>query len=117
MAQTTNRGRELARKLGPAIGTTWQINETCSLIARHARTHHRLMEIQCNDADLYEWAEKREEQIERRISELVADLPHTDEGPIRVKFSGDPRGATVKLVMPGTLVRMHDDWGQEGVCV
>jgi hypothetical protein len=44
----TAKGRELAWKLNPAIGTTAEIERTCSLIARHATTHTQLAEILCN---------------------------------------------------------------------
>jgi hypothetical protein len=126
MPEITVRGRKLARKLNPAIGTTYAIEETCSLIARHAVTHHHLQEALCNGFRDYRgnWdekasarAEKQDAQLEARITRLVENLPHTDEGAITVKFGGDPRGCTVKLVMPGELAKLHDDWGQEGICV
>jgi hypothetical protein len=118
MAETTERGWRLAHKLNPAIGTTSAIAETCSLIARHARTHGHIQETWCSvEMSDRQTArlEKREAQLEARITRLVEDLPETDEGPITVLFGGDPRGYTVKLVMPGTLSRLHDDWGQEGI--
>lgn len=133
MANITRNGEALAWKLNPAIGTTRAIKETCSLIFRHAKTHHALAEAECNGTPFIQgesaaafqvrqaaherWVEKRQAEIEARITILVAKLPETDEGPIKVAFQGDPRGATVKLVMPGSLARMHDDWGRVGICV
>jgi hypothetical protein len=118
MSKITDRGRELADKLHPAIGWTSDITRTCSLIARHARTHGHIQEAWCSvemSDRQTERLEKREAQLEARITDLVAQLPETDEGPITVLFGGDPRGHTVKLVMPGSLVKLHDDWGQEGI--
>jgi hypothetical protein len=122
----TNKGRELAFKLAPAIGTTRAITETCSLICRHATTHHRLQEQACNGYQTYDgsWdeaasnrADAREEKIEARIRSLVQDLPATDDGPFGVVFQGDPRGCTVKITAPGEWSSLYDDWGNEGVCV
>ena len=61
--------------------------------------------------------EAREEALEVSIAGLVGSRPHTDHGPIGVLFEGDPRGSTVKLVMPPELVELHDDWGRVGVAV
>jgi hypothetical protein len=44
----------------------------------------------------------------------VESLPLVNGKMIEAKFSGDPRGATVKLKMPDGR---YDDWGQEGICV
>ena len=46
------------------------------------------------------WLDKRTGQLERRIMELVHELPTTDHGKVGVEFSGDPRGSTVILVLP-----------------
>lgn len=100
---TTNRGRLLARKLAPWIGSTHAIDATCSLIARHATTYARIQEAWCNE----EMGERRtarleaqESRLERRIVDLVADLPATDDGPWRVRFDGDPRGFAVRICAP-----------------
>jgi hypothetical protein len=128
----TAKGRELASKLNPAIGTTAEIERTCSLIARHATTHTQLAEILVNGGTYghetrnvpdsvrnarIEWAEERTETIERRITGLVEDLPHTDDGPFGVTFQGDPRGCTVKITAPGEWSSLYDGWGQDGVIV
>lgn len=121
MPEVTRKGEELASKLNPAIGTTREIRETCSLIARHAQTHGHIQEMWCSvemsDRQTAR-VEARETNLERRITALVDSLPETDEGPFKVKFGGDPSGYTVKIIAPGSLARrMHDDWGQDGIGV
>ena len=65
-------------------------------------------------AQYEKWLDKRDAELERRITELVESLPHTDMGAIGVEFMGDPRGSTVKLIMPD-----GNTWGWEHgkVCV
>jgi hypothetical protein len=118
MPNVTKQGRELATKLNPFLGTTMEIEETCSLIARHAATYQAIQELWCNDhmsARRTAYVSKREEQIKRRIVALAESLHHTDEGPIRARFSGDPRGWCVQLVLPGSLAAHHEGWGRDGI--
>ena len=137
----TQPGRTLANKLASSIGVSGHIVRTCSLLARHARTHHRLAEEECNgppdrfsgwtegakrtevicerrnDKWQEAWAaclEKRIARCEGHIRYLVLQLPLVNGQPIEPVFSGDPRGATVKLRMPDGR---YDDWGQVGICV
>lgn len=131
MTMITAKGRELADKLNPAIGTTSEIARTCSLIARHATTHHGLQELICNGGTYsgeydapddvrnrrLEWANARDEAIERRITELAESLPWTDDGPFGATFQGDPRGCTVLLTAPEPWTSLYDHWGGEGICV
>lgn len=117
----TKKGREQAEKLSPQLGYTHRIFQICSLICRHATTHHRLMEIQCS-VEMSETqeaeVEAKVEWLEQRITELVGLLPETDDGELRPLFQGDPRGVTVKL-----LVRdfprhdLYDGWANEGILV
>jgi hypothetical protein len=103
MTQITKKGYELAWKLGPYIGTTQRIAETCSLIARHAITYARIQEWWCNEemADpAVKALEAKEDRLEARILDLVNDLPRTDNGPIGVQFDGDPRAYVVRLLIP-----------------
>ena len=120
MTEPTKNGYELAYKLNPAIGTTRKIAETCSLIARHEKTLQRIAETWCS-VEMSEKEEerltKREEQLERRVSDLVASLPETDSGPFGVTFQGDPRGCIVKLTAPEPWTSLYDDWGRSGICV
>lgn len=133
----TKNGLELAGKLAPIVDGGWtdKLAETCSLICRHAATHARLAVEECNGPEYLNhlklepgefsrrweaWKvnlEKRQERTAERIRKLVAQLPATDEGPITARLGGDPRGVTVKLVLPGEYAAKHDDWDREGICV
>lgn len=90
------------------------IKTAASLIIRHARTYKRIQEAWCsvemNDAETAR-TQKREANIENRIVMLAKSLP----GVEGVVFQGDPRGATIKLVMKDK--DKHDCWGREGLCV
>jgi hypothetical protein len=113
MPVITSRGTELARELNKHIRTTPSVLEICSLIARLARTHHRLQEEQCN-RELSERELAREIRIERRIQELVGQLPPTTAGKrVTSKFNGDPRGYTVKVVVPDDP-QGGNTWGRGG---
>jgi hypothetical protein len=120
MAVITKKGLELAYKLAPALGTSDAIAETCSLISRQATKHARLQEIACS-VEMSPAREARHEReddaCERRIAELVSKLPETDDGPFGVKFEGDPRGYTVKMVAPGEWAKLHSTWGSDGIGV
>jgi len=52
--------------------------------------------------------EKKEARIEQRLKELCAAFGCA---PV---FSGDPRGATIKISVPDGFT---NDWGKEGICV
>ena len=103
MPTITKSGTFLADNLLPVLGRTSDIVKTCSLIARHAKSYARIQEIWCS-VELSEYQqnyyEKRERWLEQRIMSLVADLPHSDDGPWGVEFAGDPRGYCVKLFCP-----------------
>lgn len=134
MTHITSKGRELANKLGPSIGWTRHISETCSLICRSATSYCRIQEEICNghpacsnpglpietvnrlQARHEKWCDKREQQLERRLKELVDQLPTVDGQGIKLNVGGDPRGYTVKLFMPDGR---YDTWGgaEEGLGV
>lgn len=117
MTAITGKGMTLAIKLHPLIGLTTHIEETCSLIARHATTHKALMEAQCN-RELTEAEETKIERLEERITDLVDQLPESDFGPFVVDFQGDPRGVTVKLrIKDFTRHSSYDGWAGEGILV
>ncbi len=103
MAVVTQRGRNLAWKINPFVGTTSAIEETCSLLARHAASYSRIQEAWCS-VEMSDAAtarlEAKESALEARIGSLVQDLPAPDDGPWRVVFEGDPRGWTVRIVTP-----------------
>lgn len=115
-AGITAKGRELADKLNPAIGTTTAIIRTCSLIARHATTHHHYCETACN-RELSDWETARMDWLEARIARLIEDLPETDDGPFGAFFQHDPRGATVGLTTPPAWTHLYDGWGQDRINV
>ena len=115
MSAITNKGRELGRKIDRACyGDACQdlVDQTCSLIARHAVTLHRLYEDECNghpqvgnphlpietvnkmQARWEERTERETARLEKRIRELAKGLPNVN----CVVFNGDPRGAPVRLV-------------------
>jgi hypothetical protein len=133
MTQVTKNGRELARAIGR---DDWQALEVCSLLARHARTAQNIAEAQCNGHPLQQatpphfptdearkaywarvdkaqarfeaWLDKRDEQIEKRMRVLVAQL---GEG-FGLVVGGDPRGCVVKISTPDGRT---NDWGREGI--
>jgi hypothetical protein len=100
------------------------------LLCRHGKTYHRVQEAICNGPALTPWAEthlqqerlnelyarheawceKRERQLETRLRAIVASLGRR----FGVIFSGDPRGATVKITVPSGRT---NDWAREGICV
>jgi hypothetical protein len=73
---------------------------TAITLSRMAAKHHAMQEKKCNenysDAD-----ERAEEILEGQIEALIP-------GNIRVLFTGDPRGYTVKLLLPGGE---YNTWG------
>ena len=96
------------------------------LLCRHGKTYSRIQEAVCNGVEWNQydtnesfnkrqarhekWTEKREQQLERRIRTIVKEL-----GPAYdVVFQGDPRGCTVKVVLPSGKT---NDMGREGICV
>lgn len=126
MTKITNKGRELALKLKQV---DLKAQEICSLICRASKSYHNVQEGHCNGhpamsnphvgrelADKLQgkfeaYLERREEQLEVRITTLAMQL----KGVVSVDFSGDPRGACVKLVHKNRA--LHDAWGHDGVCV
>lgn len=114
-ANVTVNGRQLAKDLEPSIGKAdASILQICSLIARHAATVQRYAIHECNIGSLSDGDQERANAAEARIRELVATLPLVKDEktgemkPIRPKFGGDPRGFTVKLVLPDGR---HNTWG------
>lgn len=88
-------------------------------LCRAAATWHRLQTERCNGDwplrlhDQEAWnaeLEKQEARARDRIGNASEALPCRG-----VSLSGDPRGATVKLVMADPV--HHDDMGRTGLCV
>lgn len=100
---TTVRGKALADKVGRYLGFTNEITSLCSGITRNARAYNTIQEAWCcveMSARQTRRTEAREAALEARIADLVGSLPATDDGPFTVRFQGDPRGWTVRLIHP-----------------
>ena len=119
MSYQKQRESFIARVISEAAPTTpadflsrpsWSVRADLARgILRDAATHHRLCEVDCNEG-LTEKQARQSDACERRILARCAEL-----GPgFGAVFSGDPRGATVKLVVPSGY---SDSWGGEGLCV
>lgn len=108
----TDRGRNLAKDLARYCDLRSVHVATLSTIARHAATHLRYAVAECN-RELTPAEVRKVERIEARIRQLVATLPETPKGPLTVKFGGDPRGYTVKIVVPGEP-HAGNTWGRDG---
>lgn len=86
-------------------------------LMRYGATLGRIAENQCNGYQTfnYEWDEKaslRDEKKEQRIQKAVTELCQLFQcTPV---FGGDPRGNTLKIVVPDGYT---NDWGREGICV
>lgn len=105
-----------------ATGSDWA--SAARLLLRHGKTYARLQEMNCNgvgtwfnesnesfsrrQAAFEKRLEKQESQIESRIRAIASGLG------FGVIFSGDPRGATVKITVSSGRT---DDWAHEGICV
>lgn len=90
-------------------GLEWHERRDLELeLMKLARSYQRLQEADCNYG-LSPRQQTRERNIEKRIRAIVERL-----GLSGVKFSGDPRGYTVKIVLPSGKT---NNWGQEGYCV
>ena len=108
MATITTGGRLLAGEIARYVGTTHEIQATCSLIMRHAKTLRRYDEMLCGDGihsgewvnDNYDRLHANSDRLENLITKLVGQLPETDGGRIVAVFQGDPRGYIVKLEVP-----------------
>lgn len=80
-------------------------------LIRLATRHHRLMERECNVGDQYD-GEGCPKYPLASLEALI--MQHALACGCGVVLGGDPRGATVKLVLPN---RKTNDWGREGWCV
>lgn len=88
---------------------------TITKLIRLARRHHRLAELCCGDGSINQAqkAKAAEVEIEKVRERLEHVIQYFGKG-WGVRCSGDPRGCTVKLVMPSGRT---NDWGKEGYCV
>ena len=82
-------------------------------LMRYGATYHRLQEEHCNGTCRFCKVDvvcEKEIRIELHIMDLIGNA----EIPASIKFGGDPRGCTVKLVF---LSGRTNDFGAEGVIV
>lgn len=118
MTKMTNRGIKFANEISSFVRAKLDLKvtrgELCSLIARHAKTHHNYAEAECN-RELTAWEVRKVAQVEARIRALVSQLETHDGQPVTVRFNGDPRGYTVKLVIPGAPGNTWGGGGEYGV--
>jgi hypothetical protein len=82
--------------------------EVCNYILRCGASYGRMMEDDCNYGDEGGKRAKKEERLEKRLTEYLAQFNIV---PI---FSGDPRGNTLKLKLPSGRT---DSFGGDGFCV
>lgn len=79
----------------------------CQRIMRYAVTYHRFAEECCNRelsiAERDKWG-----RVQFRIMDLCGSFG------AKAKCQNDPRGTTVKVVVPDGYT---NDWGNEGICV
>lgn len=111
---STIKGRYLASLLSEQLGWTKAIEEACSKITRHASTYDRLAVEECNGPRwinspqatpqrILKWQDDldaKQQNIAHHLEKVVSLLPETDNGPIRLVLSGDPRGFVVRLAVP-----------------
>lgn len=76
-------------------------------LMRLAKAHHRHCENACNRE-----VTKQERDSQSRRERTMAQI--AEARGMKIYTQGDPRGVTVRLVMPDGYT---DDWGKEGVCI
>lgn len=86
-----------------SAATMWDLQR----LMRYGATHNRLMVEYCNVGQSPE-RESKLTRTEQAIQKIVKSF-----GAI-ARFQGDPRGNTVKIVVPDGYT---NDWGKEGICV
>lgn len=93
-------GAELAGRLIEWIGMAPAITATCIKLVRAAREHTDWQIVSLN-RPLTTREEEREAEVSALLDSLARDLPDC-EGDYRwaVDLSGDPRGCTVRLLVP-----------------
>lgn len=119
IAGATLKGRVLARELAPWLvpptaPESAELIATCSKIAMLASKHLTIAIHECNRS-LLAGEQERSDAIELEIRALVTLLPASADGPLSVRFDGDPRGYVCKVHVPGDTAKHHGNtWGQGG---
>jgi hypothetical protein len=83
--------------------TQWYLER----LMRYGATVKRFAELACN-RELTKAEILRDENAQATIIRLCCEID------CEAKFGGDPRGCTVKIIVPDGYT---NDFGQEGVCV
>lgn len=117
---TTKNGLALAKRLlrsNPKLtdANRERVRDLCSRLCRQAATLQRFAETACG-RELSRTEEERDKACEARSRELVKELCAVGvENVAHVDFSGDPRGAVVKL----KVTDRSGDWfgGDDYLCV
>lgn len=98
----------LARELSDL--NTYQVADVAAKLMRYGRTSSRLAVAECNRG-MTDAERKQDERNDKRIKELVA----TFGKGFGVVLGGDPRGYTVKLLVPSgahnTMGGKEGGWG------
>lgn len=87
--------------------TEGDIQRVAVRLLRYGATYGRLQEQDCN-VGLTDKERAKEARFIFKMVELAETIG------CKVHCSGDPRGNTVKIVMPDGYT---NDWGREGLCV
>lgn len=120
MTTITRKGREIAQQMikhfdRDAVSTD-DLARPLSLLGRLAPAYARIQEVWCSEETTERrraWLEKREKQIEDRARAIVATMPAATTGKLEAVFTGDPRGYTLRVKVPGAE-RDGNAWGQGG---
>ena len=117
---TTKKGRELAAQMMRHFDSdkvsTFDLAVPLSRLCRLAPAYQRIQEAWWNgdvsDRER-EQAERRERIIEARAALIVALMPAATTGPLELVLTGDPRGYSMRVKVPGAE---HDGntWGLGG---
>lgn len=91
----------------PNIVTEGDIQRVAQRLLRYGATYGRLQEQDCN-VGLTDKERVKESRLALRMADLSATIG------CKVYLSGDPRGNTVKVIVPDGFT---NDWGREGICV
>lgn len=81
----------------------------CDQLRSAAKRHHRMMEQECNGREMHDQDGEPLPPLQRNRHHIAKLAEHV--GAVRVDFSGDPRGYTVKLIFPDNA---SNSWGNDG---
>ena len=92
------------------LRTHWTVR-LCQKLMNLGATASRIAVTMCN-RELTKHEQRTWERLPERIEAALAEF---DISPVNgFKLGGDPRGCTLKLILPS---RRTNDWGREGICV